>query len=588
MASLRRAAVLLAAVVALSAALAAGGPQAAQANVACDVAGAVAAPVTGAAGIGNPAGDACNVLGDSALGAVGGAVEDAVSAVGEGVFEQITSWASEGAVWLLGEVVKLTEKTTSPDLLSKGFLRQYRQMVSIAVVFAAMMLILAVFESLGRGDAGMLLRVFFVTLPIAAIATSAAFVLVQLLIATTDGFSEFIARSTAEDARHFFKGAIEGLAAAGGTAGAAGGEVGATAGVTGAAGPPAGAAAGAVAVPLFVGFIAAVLAAVAAFLLWIELLMRDAAIYAVAAFMPLGIAASIWPRWKIVMQRTGELIFAVVSAKFVIVSIIALAASLAADPGGDIEQVFAAGALLLLACFAPFVLLKLMPHAEGAIGAAYQRQGAGSAALRSAGRVASPGQAMRQVVSSNWGSTGSKPAGQGGGSGAAGVASKSGGPARGAGRAAAGRGGEGAAASGATAAGVAAAPIAASAGAVKAARGAASKRSEASTAKAPGRPSAAAGPSSQPSAPVSAGPASEESGGSGEAAPAGGRAAGKPPRPPAERQSDSRERDEGQGASRPAVPRPEPIEATGGEVPAPGSKPARPSGEAEPRSGGES
>ena len=49
MASLRRAAVLLAAVVALSAALAAGGPQAAQANVACDVAGAVAAPVTGAA-----------------------------------------------------------------------------------------------------------------------------------------------------------------------------------------------------------------------------------------------------------------------------------------------------------------------------------------------------------------------------------------------------------------------------------------------------------------------------------------------------------------------------------------------------------
>ncbi len=424
MAWLRRAALLGGVVALLSLGLGLDAPARAQANVACDVAGAVAAPVTGATGIGNPAGDACNALGDSALGAVGDAVEDAVVSVGEGVFEQITGWASEGAVWLLGEVVKLTEKTTSPDLLSKGFLRQYRQMVSIAVVFAAMMLILAVFESLGRGDVGMLLRVFFVSLPVAALATSAAFVVVQLLIATTDGFSEFIARSTADDARAFFKGAIEGLSVTGAAAGGAGGEVARETGTGNAAAPAAGAAAGAVAAPLFVGFIAAVLAAVAAFLLWVELLMRDAAIYAVAAFMPLGIAASIWPRWRVVMHRTAELIFAIVSSKFVIVAILALAASLAADPGGDIEQVFAAGALLLLACFAPLVLLKLTPFAEGAVSAAYHRQGAGGATLRTARAVTSPAQSVRRAAASNWGASGSNGAGQGGGVAGGGAAPK--------------------------------------------------------------------------------------------------------------------------------------------------------------------
>ena len=56
--------------------------------------------------------------------------------------------------------------------------------------------------------------------------------------------------------------------------------------------------------------------------------MRDAAVYVVALFMPLAFAASIWPRWSGALRRTGELLVVVIGSKFVIVSIIALAAGL--------------------------------------------------------------------------------------------------------------------------------------------------------------------------------------------------------------------------------------------------------------------
>ncbi len=148
MAWLRRAAILGCAVAVATVALTFGDPSPpeAKANIACDIGVAPAAPITGALGIGNPVGDACNAVTDPVLGVAGHVLDplkEAAASLSKGVFDQITTWASDGAVWLLGEVVELTQKTTSPNLLSKGFLRQYRQMASIAVVLALLMLIFA-------------------------------------------------------------------------------------------------------------------------------------------------------------------------------------------------------------------------------------------------------------------------------------------------------------------------------------------------------------------------------------------------------------------------------------------------------------
>ncbi len=541
MAWLRRPGALLGALaLALVVSLGNPDPPEARANIACDVGASPVGAVTGAIGIGNPVGDACDAITDPVLGVADGVLDplkDAADSIGRGVFNQITTWATDGAVWLLGEVVELMNKTTSPDLLSKGFLRQYRQMAAIAVVLALLMLIFAVIESLGRGDAGMLLRVFLVHVPVAALATSAAYVVVQLLIATTDGFCEAIAHSTARDTRGFFQGAVKALAEAGAEAGAVGG----AASGNGAAGAAATAAAGSVEVPLFVGFIAAIVAAFAAFLVWIELLMRDAAIYVVALFMPFAIAASIWPRWMGALRRTAELVVVIVSSKFVIVAIVALATSLLVNTGGKVEHVLAAGALLLLACFAPLMLFKLLPFAEGALSSAYNRQGAGGTAMRTA---SSSMQMMRHAAHANWAANDTKGGGAGGGG-----ASHSSTKAKFAGAEGGGAGADGAAGEGGGAAGAVALPVAAGASAAKGSKAGAGRLAGSGTAQA--------------------------SAGSGDSA--GETGANKSSPPPRPGQSASGE------APRASPARPssqaEPAEAKGGKAPGMENKPPRPSAE---------
>jgi type IV secretion system protein TrbL len=551
MAWLRRAAIFFAVLAAAGAVVGGSGatPKAAAVSPCIGISPGTQA-ITGAIGIGNPVGDACEAVADAIPDPLA-PIKDAASSIGKGVFEQITSWAAEGATYLLGQVAELADRTTTPDLLSKGFLRQYRGMASIATVLALLMLVFAVLESLGRGDGGMLVRVFFVNVPLAAIATSAAYVVVQLMVATTDGFCEAITHATAHDTEAFFKSAIEGLSSAGGEA---------TEAASGPTAPPTAGASGAVAVPLFVGFITAMVAAFAAFLVWIELLMRDAAIYAVALFMPLAIAASIWPRWMSALRRTGELLVVVVFSKFVIVSVIALAASLMANSGGDVEHVLAAGALLLLACFAPFVLFKLVPFAEGAVGAAYNRQGAGGAAVRSV-EFASSVSMMRRAALANWAGGGAA-GGQGGGGSSSGGAASAG--RRGGGGGAEAGAGEAAGASGG-AAGAVALPVAAGGEAVKSSEAAAGRLADSGTSQAAGQGSG-----------QSAGGAGGSSGGGGGASGGSGASSERAKRPASDEQASG----VAGGGTGGGAPTPEPTEAAGGSAPGSGTKPTRPAGDA--------
>lgn len=489
-------------------------PPPARANVGCEVATAPAGVVSegvgaitgGAIGGGNPVGDACNSVTDGAVEAVTSPVTNALKGIGNGIFNQITTWVSEGASWLIGQVVTEIEKTTTPELTSAGFLAEYGQMAEIAAVLAAAMLLLAVLEAVARGSWGLLARAVFVNVPVAFIATSVAFAVVQLLLVATDGMCHAIAVATQDHSQHFFKSAIAGLSKAGGTAGSAASP-----------GDPAtkvvGGAAGATAVPLFVTFLAGIIGAFAAFFVWIELLMRDAAVYVVALFMPMALAASIWPRWSGALRRTGELVVVVIASKFVIVSIIALAAGLLAENGAEIEHVLAASALMLLACFAPFVLFKLVPFAEGAMGAAYGRRSASGGAI-SGLQLASEGQIIRNMARSNWGASppevwnvsdkGGGGSGAKGGGGGGSPGGRPGGGTPGGGGAAkagaAGGGQAGAAAGGAspTAASAASPATAAAAAPVAAARGAQSgarRLEQSATAKAaadpPSRPAGA-------------------------------------------------------------------------------------------------
>jgi type IV secretion system protein TrbL len=414
MSSLRRLPLLLAlaGLLAAVAVLAQPAPPAARANVGCDLATAPEGAVTEAAGAitggliggGNPVGDACNTVTDPVMGAIPdplSPLKSAAEGVGNSIFKQITSWVAEGTGWLMGKVIGAIEATSTPQLTTRGFVTQYGKMAAIAALLGMAMLLLAVLEGAAQGNATLLVRVALVNLPLAFIATSVAYVVVQLLLVATDGLCQAVTSASHHSSQHFFEGAIGGLGKAGGNAGKAVGGLGGAEPVGGTVGQVG----GTVAVPLFVTFLAAIIGAFAAFFVWLELLMRDAAVYVVALFLPLALAASIWPRWSGALRRTAELLLVVISSKFVIVSILSLAAGLLATNDGQVEHILAAAALMLLACFAPFVLFKLLPFAEGAVGAAYGRRSASGGAV-SGVQIASDVQILRNMSRSNWDGSG--------------------------------------------------------------------------------------------------------------------------------------------------------------------------------------
>lgn len=379
-------------------------PPEAEANVGCSIATAPAGAITagvgaitgGAIGGGNPVGDACNAVTDGAVGAVTSPVKSALKGIAGGILGQITTWVSEGATWLMGEVITEIDKTTTPQLTTEGFLSEYAKMAQVASILAAAMFVMALMEAVAQGSWAVLFKAVLVSVPLAFVGTSIAFVLVQLMLVLTDGMSHAVTVATQEHSTHFFKAAITNLSEAGGTAGGAAGGVGHDP-----VGGAVGTAAGATAVPLFVTFLAAIVGAFAAFCVWIELLFRDAAVYVVVLFMPLAAAAAISPRWAHVLRRYIEVIVTVIGSKFVIVSVVALAASLISEKGAGVEHILAASALLLVACFCPLVLFRLVLSMEEGVSAALSRRGAAGGAVTMLQMAGGP-QGFAQMARSNW------------------------------------------------------------------------------------------------------------------------------------------------------------------------------------------
>lgn len=370
-------------------------PAKAAAVNACDVATLPGKPVDavgGIIGVGGPD-ELCDAAADKVTGAASGAAADIAGEVGGSVVEELARTAGEGAIWLMGKAKDFALRSTSPDVLDSAFTRKYEQMLALALVPALILLLVVAVESVGRSDTGLLIRTALVTTPAAMAAAAAAMAVVQLLIAGVDSMSTAIGADAEADMERFLDRASEAMGASVGLGAEAGASV---AGVQGAVG---GSAAGA-AVPVFLGLVGAVLAVIAALVLWLELLFRAAAIYAVALFVPFSVLGVIWPRARAWMTRTVELILVLVFSKFVIVAILSLSGTLIVD-AGDFAVVLQATMLLLLAAFSPLILLKLVPFVENAAGAVNQRSSGGVAL--SGMQTASSGQMMYSVARRNWG-----------------------------------------------------------------------------------------------------------------------------------------------------------------------------------------
>jgi hypothetical protein len=299
------------------------------------------------------------------IGSLGGSI--AASGF-ESVLSGISQWVASGAEWLLGQIGDVLVSTTTVDLGATWFRTHYGQMSVLAGVVILPLVLVSTLQAVLRQNPGQLVRTFLVQLPLAMLLGVVAIQIAILSLSATDAMSDAIAGGTGADVTHLLSGVTTGLVAAAADPTIAG----------------------------FVLLLVALLVAVAAFVLWLELLIRAAAVYVAVLFLPLALATLVWPAVSHWCRRLVETLAALILSKFVIVATLSLAAGAVSSGtagggahGSGFSAVLAGGALLVIATFVPFAILRLIPAVEaGAVGHLEGLRQRGAAAVTRPARAA--------------------------------------------------------------------------------------------------------------------------------------------------------------------------------------------------------
>ena len=281
-------------------------------------------------------------IGGAVIHGAGDVIKAGAGAASNAVMAGVVSWAADGAAWLITEVGKQIERSTRPALDSKWFAKRYAGMVQLAVALAAVFLLLAVGQAIVTQDLLRLLRATFIALPSALLLTFAAVTLVEIGLALTDWMTAWVLSGTGTEVRSAFQGLGDILSATNGSA-----------------------------LAPFVLFLSSIVVSLLALLVWLELVMREAAVYVAVAFLPLALVAMVWERTAHWSRRLAEWLVAIILAKFTIAAAFALAASAIVDApssGGGLSALLAGCSVLLVAALTPWALLQILPFAEAAAG----------------------------------------------------------------------------------------------------------------------------------------------------------------------------------------------------------------------------
>lgn len=295
-------------------------------------------------------------LGCSAAGAV---ARDAAGAA----FRLLTLDLAAAANWMVAHVVQLIGASTSVDLGAHWFRGEEASMLRLAGLAVLPVLMAGSIGPALRQDGRRLARVWLVGLPVATLAGAAAVALTARALAITDALCGLVAGGQLPRIGARFAGTL------------------ATGMIPGA--------------PGLVTAAISVLIVAGAAMVWLELLLRAAAVYVGVFFAPLALVGFVWPSTAAIARRAVEVVAALVLSKFVIVATLTLgAAALRAQAPADV--MVAGGAILLLAAFAPFAILRLAPIVE--VAAIAHLEGMSRRPIRALARTASSAAGPHPVV----------------------------------------------------------------------------------------------------------------------------------------------------------------------------------------------
>jgi hypothetical protein len=319
--------------------------------------------------------------GSELVGAAGDVAGDVlgagVEAAGGAVFGGLASWAGEGAAWLVDAIGKRIDRSTRPELGSAWFGRQYRTTASLALSMSIIFVLLAVIQATLRQDAAMLARSVFVALPLAMLLTFACVTLVEAALGVTDWMTSTVLGGFRAGSREAFSDLAEILVPASAT------------------GSP---------LPGFLLFLSAIVTALLSLLVWLELVMREAATYVAVSFLPLTFVAMVWRETAHWCRKLAGWLLAIIASKFTIASAFALAAGAIGDARGGatggLSALLAGCAVLLLAALTPWVILAIVPFGDAAQGRSLHRGTIRQASHSVPGALAA-GMVVRQAMVRN-------------------------------------------------------------------------------------------------------------------------------------------------------------------------------------------
>jgi hypothetical protein len=249
-----------------------------------------------------------------------------------------------GAKFALRETAVVLGDTSSPELTSTWFSSTYWRVAGISVLLTLPFLFAAAVHAVLRSDLALLLRAAFGYLPLAMLAVSIAAPVTMLLLAASDELSAIVSSATGNASNRFINFSV-----------------GALGGLTTTAGS-------------FMALFLGVFVVAGAVVLWVELLMREAAVYVIVLMLPLAFAGMVWPARRIWAIRAVELLVALVMSKFAIVAVLSLGAAALASgasvAGRGVTSALAGAVLLIMGAFTPWALLRLLPLTEVASSAA--------------------------------------------------------------------------------------------------------------------------------------------------------------------------------------------------------------------------
>jgi hypothetical protein len=341
----------------------------------------------------------------------GGASTLAKAAVGAAAaaatFDIAAHWMIGAATKLTGAIVSMITKSTSPRLTAVWFQHSFAPMAALGAALALLVTLIAFVSAAARRDPSALASTLTGILR-AGLGTGLLIALTTLALQISDAISADVVRSAHQT---FWS------------------QVGHAWGSSGFGGFGSSA----------LAMLMAIVQVIAGVIVWLELAVRNAAIYLAVLFFPVALAASIWPTLAGWTTRLARLLFLFVILKPVTLIVLAFAGnaalaglSLNGSLASSAGTIIAAITIFALAAMAPWALMLIVAadSESAAVGAgvraaAGHARSDGAAALgRAGGRVrggaARAGGALSAAGGAIRGATGSHRAGGSGSSGSSG------------------------------------------------------------------------------------------------------------------------------------------------------------------------